>query len=399
MTVPNRRMAPGVKPDLTYHRTDKTPDTRPDAAEAASYARQAEEPAKITGRNAISDAPPSETAARRHAGTTAPASYRLWAYGVAFTFVLAMLGWGLAQLPGFNRAGPLACAIGVAVAYRHFRGYPEPLRAGIRFSSKTLLRLAIVLFGLKLNIDVVLNEGLGLLVRDAATIAFAIALTVWIGKRLKADSALTLLVGIGTGICGAAAIAAVSPIMNAKDEDTAIGAGMIALVGTLFAVAYTLLMPLLPLTPDQYGAWAGVSLHEIAHVALAAEPGGANALATGLLAKLGRVFLLVPLCLLLIGWKKRSGTFQSGTKVEFPWFMVGFIAMSVIGSYVLGDYIPVSASVLDGVSVVTTVLLSMAMVGLGLNVNLKQLRTKALKPLLAMTVTSVLLSILTYLTI
>lgn len=310
-----------------------------------------------------------------------------------------MLGWGLAQLPGFDRAGPLACAIGIAVLYRHFRGYPEQLRAGIRFSSKTLLRLAIVLYGLKLNIDVILHQGLGLLVRDAATIAFAVALTVWIGKRLKADSALTLLLGIGTGICGAAAIAAVSPILNAKDEDTAIGAGMIALVGTVFAVAYTLMMPLLPLTPDQYGAWAGVSLHEIAHVALAAEPGGQDALATGLLAKLGRVFLLVPFCLLLISWGKRSGTFQSGAKVEFPWFMVGFIAMSVIGSYVLGDIIPVSASVMDGVSVGTTVLLSMAMVGLGLNVSLKQLRTKALKPLLAMTVTSVLLSVLTYMTI
>ncbi|RKN86035.1 YeiH family protein [Paenibacillus ginsengarvi] len=334
-------------------------------------------------------------------GVAAPASSpgrRAWSLGVLFTMAVALIGWGAALLPGLDRLGPLACSIALAVVYRHFWGYPELLRRGIQFSSRTLLRLAIVLFGLRLDIGVVLHDGLGLLLRAAIAIAFAVALTVWLGKRFKADPSITLLLGIGTGICGAAAIAAVSPILNAKDEDTAIGAGMIALVGTIFAVGYTLLRPILPLAGVDYGTWSGISLHEIAHVALAAAPGGQDALAAGLLAKLSRVLLLVPFCLLLIGWKKRSGSLQSGAKMEFPWFLLGFIAMSLLGSYVLGNVMAVPA-VMSGLTTGTTFLLSMAMVGLGLNVSLKQLRTKALRPVLAMSVTSLLLSAIAYMTI
>lgn len=325
-----------------------------------------------------------------------PASFSLWIAGIAFTFFIALTGYGLAKIPGFQQVGPLACSILIAVAYRHFRGYPEALRSGIQFSAKRLLRLAIILYGLKLNIDVVLNQGLGLLVYDAGVIIFAIGVTMLIAKWLKADSSLSLMLGVGTGVCGAAAIAAVSPIVAAKDEDTAIGVGMIALVGTLFAIAYTILRPFLPLSAVEYGMWSGISLHEIAHVALAAAPSGQDGLAIALLAKLGRVLLLVPLCFILMIWMKRSGKLQSGTKIEFPWFLIGFLAMSVFGSYVLGTSIPVSEAFHNGIANVTTFVLTMAMVGLGLNVNLRALRTKAARPLIAMSITSILLSVLSF---
>lgn len=320
----------------------------------------------------------------------------LWIGGVAFTFWIALLGFGLSQVPGFDRVGPLACAILIAVAYRQFRGYPEAIRSGIQFSAKRLLRLAIILYGWKLNIDVVLHQGLWLLVYDAGVIAFAILLTMLLAKWLKAEPSLSLMLGVGTGVCGAAAIAAVSPIIQAKEEDTAIGVGIIALVGTIFSLLYTVLRPYLPLSPVEYGMWSGISLHEIAHVALAATPAGQDGLAIGLLAKLGRVLLLVPLCFLLMYGMKRTGQIQGGAKIEFPWFLIGFLAMSVLGSYVLGSLIPVTASFQNGVAQVTTFVLTMAMVGLGLNVNLRALRTKAFRPLLAMSITSVLLSVLSY---
>lgn len=323
----------------------------------------------------------------------------LWLGGVAFTFLIALLGYGLSKVPGFDRVGPLACAILIAVAYRQFWGYPEAIRPGIQFSAKRLLRLAIILYGLKLNIDVVLHQGLGLLVYDVGVIAFSIGLTVLLAKWLKAEPSLSLMLGVGTGVCGAAAIAAVSPIIQAKEEDTAIGVGIIALVGTVFSILYTVLRPYLPLTPVEYGMWSGISLHEIAHVALAGAPAGQDGLAIALLAKLGRVLLLVPLCFLLMYWMKRSGKVQGGAKIEFPWFLIGFLVMSLLGSYVLGSVIPVSESFQTGVSNVTTFVLTMAMVGLGLNVNLRALRSKAARPLLAMSITSVLLSVLSFLLI
>ena len=321
-----------------------------------------------------------------------------WIGGIGFTFLIALLGYLLAKLPGFDHVGQLASAIVIAVLYRQFFGYPELLRLGIGFSSKRLLRFAIILYGLKLNIDTILQDGVGLLVRDAGVIIFAILVTIWLARMLKADKTISLLLGVGTGVCGAAAVAAVAPIIKSKDEDTAISVGIIALVGTIFAITYTILRPFLPLTEIEYGIWSGISLHEIAHVALAAAPGGKDALAIGLLAKLGRVFLLVPLCFLFMYMMKRKGSGDKGSdaKVEFPWFLIGFIIMSIIGSYVVGTTIPVSSDFLIGISELTTWCLTAAMVGLGLNVSLRDLRTKALKPLIAMGITSILLSILAY---
>ncbi|MEG0438021.1 MAG: YeiH family protein [Solibacillus sp.] len=324
-------------------------------------------------------------------------STKLWLAGIAFTIVIAALGYALSVVPGFDRVGPLACAIVIAVIYRQFFGYPEQIRHGIQFSAKRFLRFAIILYGLKLNIDVVLHQGLGLLIRDIGIIAFAILMTVWLGKLLKADGSLSLLLGIGTGVCGAAAIAAVSPIVKAKDEDTAIGVGIIALVGTIFSITYTIIRPFLPLSDIQYGIWSGISLHEIAHVALAGAPAGQDALAIALLAKLGRVLLLIPLCFILMYWMKRKNADDSGeTKIEFPWFLIGFILMSLFGSYILGKSIPISTRTLEGISIFTSFILTSAMVGLGLNVSLKDLRTKAAKPLIAMLITSILVSVGAY---
>ncbi|MCL6517181.1 putative sulfate exporter family transporter [Alicyclobacillus sp.] len=314
-----------------------------------------------------------------------------FALGIAFTLAIAALGTGLARLPGFDRVGPLACAIAIAVVYRQLAGYPEALRPGIQFSAKRLLRFAIVLYGLRLNIAVILHDGLGLVVRDAATIAFSIGLMVLLARWWRADASLSLLLGVGTGVCGASAIAAVSPIVGAKEEDTAIAAGIIALGGTVFAIAYTLLRPLLPLPALQYGVWSGVSIHEVAQVALAAAPAGGQALAVALLAKLGRVFLLIPLAFGMMLWMKRRGRHDGPVKVEFPWFLVGFLAMSLAGSYLV-PVLRVPSDWMQAVSNFSSFLLTAAMVGLGLNVSLKDVRTKAVRPFVAMVATSVLLS-------
>ncbi len=322
----------------------------------------------------------------------------LWIGGIAFTFFIAFLGYLLAKVPGFSLVGQMASAIIIAVAYRQLFGYPKALKTGIDFSSKILLRAAIVLYGLKLNIHTVLEDGLGLLVRDIGIIIVAILLTVWLAKKLKANPTISMLLGVGTGVCGAAAIAAVAPIIKAEDDDTAISVGIIALMGTIFGIVYTILRPILPLTPAEYGAWTGMSLHEIAHVVLAGAPGGQEALGIALLAKLGRVFLLVPLCFVLMYWMRRKSGADAadGAKVGFPMFLLGFIAMSLIGTYVIGSVVVVPDGVMEFIGSATTWLLTAAMVGLGLNVSLGDVRKKALKPLIAMTVASIVLSVLAF---
>jgi len=341
----------------------------------------------------------STTLGSRHFGKEQSAA-ATWIGGIAFTFLIALAGDLLAKLPGFSHIGQLASAIIIAVLYRQLFGYPEAIKSGIQFSSKKLLRLAIILYGLKLNMHVIFQDGLGLVVRDSIIIAFAIGMTVWIGRLLKADRMITLLLGIGTGVCGAAAIAAVAPIVKSDDEDTAISVGAVALMGTVFSIGYTLIRPLLSLTDAQYGIWSGMSLHELAHVALAAAPAGQDALAVALLAKLGRVFLLIPLSLILIFlMNRKNGQKGEKSKIEFPYFLIGFIVLSFFGSYVLGSQIHISEGTMQFVNAVTGWLLTAAMVGLGLNVNLSDLRTKAFRPLIAMTITSLLVSVLAYIII
>ncbi len=315
--------------------------------------------------------------------------------GIAFTAIIAVLGTQGAKLPGLSRIGPMVLSILIAAVYRGVAGYPCAIKPGIQLSSKTLLRLAIVLYGFRLDLVTVLDEGLNLLIRDVFVVGGAIALVTWVGRRINADETLTLLAGIGTGVCGAAAIAAVSPIIDSKEEDTALGVGMIALTGTIFTVVYSLLWPNLSLTEHQYGAWAGLSLHEIAHVAAAASQAGADALAVALLAKLGRVLLLIPLCLALVCQRKNKHGQTGGTRIDVPWFLAGFIACSVLGSYVKID-----DGLLTNLTGLGSHMLTAAMAGLGLNVSLNTLTSqRVVKPFVALLVSSVILSITAFLTV
>jgi uncharacterized integral membrane protein (TIGR00698 family) len=316
--------------------------------------------------------------------------------GIGFTALMAAAGFLIGMIPIIDQVGPLAVAILLAVCYRHFFGYPEKIKTGIHFSAKKLLRLAIILFGLKLNINVILDQGVPLLIKSSLVILVAIGCMALLAKIFDADRSMMTLLGIGTGICGASAIAAVTPILKAKEEDTAISAGVISVIGTLFAIGYTIVRPFLPVDMEAYGLWAGLSLHEVANVALAGEPAGDDGLAMALLAKLSRVFLLVPFSLLLIWYMKKRGANEEDSPVPFPWFLVGFVVMSLFGSFVDGNFFTISDEVMNGISSLTSFILTMAMVGLGLSVSLRDVKQRALKPMLLLVITSILLSILTY---
>lgn len=313
--------------------------------------------------------------------------------GLLFTLIITVISLLCAQLPLLNNVGALSIAILIAIAYRHFKGYPETYRSGITFSSKRLLKLAIILYGLKLNINDIIGNGSHLLIIDGGVIIFSIVFILFINRLIKGDRSLTLLLGIGTGICGAAAIAAVAPIIKSKEEDTAISIGIIALIGTVFSLGYTLIYSLFSISPQIYGAWSGVSLHEIAHVILAADFSGEAALKIGLLGKLGRVFLLVPVSIILIIiMKVKDKSTNHAQRIDTPYFLIGFILMTIINTY-----INIPTEIMNVVNFLTTICLLMAMVALGLNVSLKDLRHRAFKPLIAIIITSICLSVFTFL--
>ncbi|RDI42257.1 YeiH family protein [Falsibacillus pallidus] len=315
--------------------------------------------------------------------------------GILFTGIIALLGTLLSKAPFFSSIGPLASAILLAIVYRQLAGYPVSIKPGIDFSSKKLLRLAIILFGLRLNIILIVKQGPAVILLGIFSIVFSIFLMIWLGKKLKSDASTILLLGAGTGICGAAAIAAIAPIIKAKEEDTALSVGIIALMGTIFSVTYTLLYSWFPIQSGHYALWSGVSLHEIAHVALAAEPAGGDALALALLAKLGRVLLLIPVSFAFMYWMKKRDASQGQASISFPYFLIGFVLMSIAGT-LLDEKGLLNPQIMDTVSKVTTFILTMAMTGLGLNIHFKQLKDKAMRPLLTIFIVSIVLSVATF---
>lgn len=313
--------------------------------------------------------------------------------GIGFTFLVAIVSILLSYLPVFNKVGALAIAIITAILYRHFRGYPTQIESGIAFSSKKLLRFAIILYGLKLNLWTIIHQGSTLLL-DVGVVAFAILFILFLNKIIKGDNNLVLLLGVGTGVCGAAAIAAISPILKSKDSDVGISVGLVAIMGTIFSLTYTLLFAIFPMNAEFYGIWSGSSLHEIAHVILAADAGGQSSLGIGLLTKLGRVFLLIPLSIIFLIIVNRKRSHKVSQKIDFPYFLIGFLIMSAVNTF-----IPIPEAILNVISTFTTLILIMAMVGIGLNVSFSDLKTKAFKPMIAMLITSVVLSVITFIVV
>lgn len=313
-------------------------------------------------------------------------------FGILFTFIIAAISLISSKLPLLDKVGALTIAIVIAILFRHFKGYPESYRPGITFASKRLLKFAIILYGLKLNIFDVIGEGSTLLLIDGGVIIVSIGLMLLLNHYIKGDKAITLLLGIGTGVCGAAAIAAVSPILKSREKDTAISIGIIALIGTLFSLAYTVIYTLFTISPEVYGVWSGVSLHEIAHVILAADFSGDTALRIGLLGKLGRVFLLIPLSIVLIlVMNMKSHAKNTNQRIEMPYFLIGFVLMAIFHTYV-----PIPQFIMQIIEPLTTICLLMAMVALGLNVSFKDLQDRAFKPLIGVIIVSTILSTITF---
>ncbi|HWL13172.1 MAG TPA: putative sulfate exporter family transporter [Ureibacillus sp.] len=311
--------------------------------------------------------------------------------GIFMMVLITTIAYSLSLLPFFSLVGPLAMAILISVVYRNVFHYPEKLRSGIQFASKIILRLAIILYGIRLNIKLIVDEGFPLLFRAALVILFTIFMTFLIGKMLGVDFKLLLLLASGTGICGAAAIGAVSSIVDSDEEDTALAIGMIACLGTIFALVAPLIASITHMTPDFYGQWVGFSLHEIAQALLAGSSFGSESLTPAILSKLSRVLLLFPVTILIVMVLSFKNT-NSKKKAAFPYFILGFIAVSIISTICLQkEWMTLSFQ--SHVAQIATFLLTVAMAALGMSVDLKKMNKDALKPIFTLLLTSIALSL------
>lgn len=317
--------------------------------------------------------------------------------GIGITLIIAIAAKLLASVPYLNIMGQLVLAILLGILWRATIGMPSVAAAGITFANKKLLRLGIILLGMRLNLKDIYHAGIEVVIIAVFVIVFAFFVVYGLARLFKIDRNLGVLTACGTAICGAAAIVAIAPQIKAKDNETAISVATIALLGTLFTIVYTLLYPVLGLTAQHFGIFTGATLHEIAHAIAAADPGGQSAVDFSVIVKLTRVALLIPVTI-LIGiwasrWERTSADGQSKTSwlSIIPWFIFGFLAMSAINS--LGIF---TAGFASNVVFIAYMLLAMAMAGLGLNVDLGAFKRLGLRTFTAGLIGSILLSIFGY---
>jgi|SRR5215469_6921202 len=301
--------------------------------------------------------------------------------GIALCAVAAAIAVATAQLPWNHRvqlsALTLAIIAGMAVGNATPDRLLQPLRPGLRFSQQTLLRLGIVLYGVRLTLRDLANLGPRALALDIMVISSVLIIGYWIGTRfLGLDRDTALLVSAGSGICGAAAVLATDRVIESESHKVSVAVATVVVFGTAAMFLYPVLYPVSGFSEREFGIFTGATVHEVAQVVAAGRAVSQAASDTAVITKMLRVLLLAPVLLIVGRLRTAAGATGSG-KIKFPSFVLGFGAVIVAQSFVS---LPpaVRAWLID----LDTLLLACAMFALGIGTRWSQMKQAGTKPLL-----------------
>ena len=287
--------------------------------------------------------------------------------GICIALALVAEAIELAELRLFGTAWleALVLALVVGLAVRCFWKPAPVCEAGMFFSSKILLELAIVLLGASVSVGTVLALGPGLLAGIACVVVVSLLAGYAVCRMLKLQHRLALLVACGNAICGNSAIVAAAPVIGAAAEDVAAAIAFTAGLGVLVVLFLPLLIPLLHLSLTQYGVLAGLTVYAVPQVLAATLPIGALSNQVGTVVKLVRVLMLGPVvaCLALAGGRGKS---LPPLRHLLPWFIAGFIVMLSLRSLGL-----IPSAALPVIKHLATGLTCISMAGLGLRTNIR----------------------------
>jgi uncharacterized integral membrane protein (TIGR00698 family) len=283
---------------------------------------------------------------------------------------LAVAAVGTALAMGVHALLPVLSALTVAVVFGVLVGawLPAATREGLQWATRRCLRLGVVLLGLQLGVTAVADLGAATVAAVVATVLVAFAGTLALGRLVGVSSGLSLLVATGFSICGASAIAAMDSVAGTRRQDVATAVTLVTLYGSAAIALVPLIGAGLGLGDQRLGAWAGLSVHEVAQVVAAASPAGAAAVSVAVVVKLTRVLLLAPMVAGVGLAQRRRGAPGGSRPPLVPLFVVGFLAMIALRSS--GVVPPV---VLSAAAVTTTVLFTAALFALGTAVRLGDL--------------------------
>ncbi|MDR5750524.1 MULTISPECIES: YeiH family protein [unclassified Caballeronia] len=300
--------------------------------------------------------------------------------GILFVALFAAAVTRLSSLPAIAGLGisPLIVGIVAGALYGNALrdGMPASWAAGVNFSARKLLRIAVAFFGLRVSLQEIAQVGFAGVTVSVLIVVSTLAIGTWAGMKLmKLDRDTALLTAAGSAICGAAAVLAFESTLQSKPHQSAMAVGSVVLFGTLSMFLYPIAMHAGWLHLDTLGAglFFGGTIHEVAQVVGAASNVSPEATHIATIVKMTRVMLLVPVLLGLGLWLNRSraaaGAGGKGGKLAVPWFALGFLALVIVNSlHVLPDTATSTINMLD------TFALTMAMTALGMETRIAQIR-------------------------
>lgn len=248
---------------------------------------------------------------------------------------------------------------------------PESLEAGIKFTSKKVLQLAVVLLGFGLNLGEIIVVGKSSLLIILSTISTALIIAFAAAKVLNIDSDIATLVGVGSSICGGSAIAATAPVINAKDEDIATSISVIFLFNIIAALIFPTLGVKLGMTHTGFGMWAGTAINDTSSVVAASGTWSTmfnddTALNYATIVKLTRTLAIIPITLVLGIIKSKDSKEKVNPLKAFPTFILFFLLASIITTL-----LPLPETFLSSMKFLSKFFIIMAMSAIGLNTDIK----------------------------
>lgn len=316
---------------------------------------------------------------------------RKTAPGFLLCLLLAIPSWWLGHLfPVFG--GPVfAIVLGMAVTL--LMGSREVFQAGVAFTSKKILQYAVILLGFGLNLSEIAKVGLLSLPIICSTITVSLVIAFVLSKRLHMPNNISVLVGVGSSICGGSAIAATAPVIGADDEEIAQSISVIFLFNILAALFFPTLGGLLGMSNEGFGLFAGTAVNDTSSVTAAAATWdtlhgtGGTVLNYATIVKLTRTLAIIPITLALAFWRtwqvKRGGELSNGSfelKKIFPFFILFFVLASIITT--VATLSGVDASFFAPLKELSKFFIILAMAAIGLNTNLVKLVKTGGKPIL-----------------
>lgn len=316
--------------------------------------------------------------------------YASYLPGIGMAVIIAAVARLIEGLLPIHVIGAAVIAMFIGMGINALWQPTAAFKPGLTFTSKKLLKFAIILLGAGLSIGVILNVGKMSLMVMAFTLLTCFGGGYFIGKALGLNWKLSNLISAGTGICGGSAIAAIAPTIDAKDTDIAYAMSATFLFDMAMIILFPIMGRAMGLTDIAYGLWAGTAVNDTSSVVAAGFAFSEAAGDFATMVKLTRTLSIIPTVLIfaLINVRiKRREALAAGSAAEikanvsvkklFPWFIVGFLAMSALKSVGL---IPDAVS--DVLKDLSKFLMVAALAAIGLNTSFKEMSKSGIAPML-----------------